>query len=79
MISETPLKKRLRLAGVFVLLGLVVEVAALRWVHPAAFLVFAFIGIPLASFGVLIYLFSLLSFRSLDASDELAAPRTKIK
>jgi hypothetical protein len=37
MSSRAPLEKRLRLAGVFVLLGLVVEVAALRWVHPNAF------------------------------------------
>jgi hypothetical protein len=73
--SQAPLEKRLRVAGIFVLLGLLVEVAALRWVHPAAFLVFAFAGIPLASLGILIYLYSLLSFRGLDESNELGAVR----
>jgi hypothetical protein len=56
-----PMEKWLRIAGVFVLIGLVVEVAALRWVHPAAFLVFAFIGIPIAGLGIAIYLYSLVS------------------
>jgi hypothetical protein len=78
MSSRAFLEKRLRLAGVFVLLGLVVEVAALRWVHPAAFLVFAFVGIPLAAFGILIYLYSLLSLRSLDESNEPVTAGTKI-
>jgi hypothetical protein len=60
MSSRASLEKRLRLAGIFVLIGLIVEAAALRWVHPAAFLVFAFIGIPVAASGILIYLCSLL-------------------
>ena len=64
MTVQNPMERRLRLAGVFVLLGLLVEVAALRWVHPAAFLVFAFVGIPLALLGILIYLYSLASLRS---------------
>jgi hypothetical protein len=56
-----PMEKWLRIAGIFVLIGLVIEVAALRWVHPAAFLAFAFIGIPIASLGIAIYLYSLVS------------------
>jgi hypothetical protein len=63
-IRQDPIERRLRAAGVFVLVGLLVEVAALRWVHPAAFLVFAFIGIPIASLGTLIYLYSLVSVRN---------------
>jgi hypothetical protein len=57
------MERCLRIAGVFVLLGLLVEMVALRWVHPAAFLVFAFIGIPLALLGIVIYLYSLVSLR----------------
>jgi hypothetical protein len=59
------MERRLRIAGIFVLLGLLVEMAALRWIHPAAFLVFAFVGIPIASLGILIYLYSLVSIRNL--------------
>lgn len=61
MTSQNPTEKRLRIAAVFVLLGLLVELVALRWVHPAAFLVFAFFGIPILSLGIVIYLYSLVS------------------
>ncbi len=64
MTSQDPMQRWLRIAGIFVLLGLLVEVAALRWVHPAAFLVFAFIGIPIAGLGIVIYLYSLVSLRA---------------
>jgi hypothetical protein len=62
--SQDPMQQRLRRAGIFVLLGLLVEVVALRWTHPLAFLVFAFIGIPLVSLGIMIYLYSLVSLRT---------------
>jgi hypothetical protein len=61
---KNPMELRLRIAGIFVLLGVLVELVALRWVHPAAFLVFAFIGIPIASVGIVIYLYSLVTLRS---------------
>jgi hypothetical protein len=57
------MEKWLRIAGVFVLIGLLVEMAALRWVHPAAFLVFAFVGIPVALLGTVIYLYALVSLQ----------------
>jgi hypothetical protein len=75
MSTQNPMERRLRIAGVFVLLGLVVEVVAMRWVHPAAFLVFAFVGIPIASLGVVIYLYSLVSLRSLADGNDSAGPR----
>jgi hypothetical protein len=76
---KDPMERRLRLAGVFVLLGLLVEVTALRWVHPAAFLVFAFIGIPIASLGIVIYLYSLVSLRSLADGNDSAASSAKTR
>ncbi len=75
MTSKNPMERRLRVAGSFVLLGLLVEVIALRWVHPAAFLVFAFIGIPIASLGAVIYLYSLISLRSTSSNADSAVPR----
>ena len=62
--AQDPMQRRLRMAGFFVLLGLLVEAVALRWTHPLAFMVFAFIGIPLVSLGILIYLYSLVSLRT---------------
>ena len=67
------MERRLRISGMFVLLGLLIEVFALRWIHPAAFLVFAFIGIPIGSLGIVIYLYSLVSLRS---SDDQTVERT---
>jgi hypothetical protein len=72
MSTQNPMQRRLRIAGMFVLLGMVVEVVAMRWVHPAAFLVFAFVGIPIASLGIVIYLYSLVSLRSLDDGNDSA-------
>ena len=74
---KDPMEWRLRIAGVFVFLGLLVEAVALRWVHPAAFLVFAFIGIPIASLGIVIYLYSLVSHRSLANRTDSAATSAK--
>jgi hypothetical protein len=77
MTSVNPLnnlmERRLRIAGIFVLLGLLVEVVTLRWVHPAAFLVFALIGIPIAALGILIYLYSVVSVRGLADGNDPAA------
>jgi hypothetical protein len=64
MSLQNPMERWLRIAGAVVLVGLLVEVLALRWTHPAAFLVFAFIGIPIAALGITIYLYALLSFRN---------------
>jgi hypothetical protein len=75
MSTQNPMQRRLRIAGMFVLLGMVVEVVAMRWVHPAAFLVFAFIGIPIASLGIVIYLYSLVSLRSLVDGNDSTGPR----
>ena len=55
---------RLRISGSFVLLGLIIEGATLRWSHPTAFLVFALVGAPLQFIGILIFLYSLLTVRS---------------
>jgi hypothetical protein len=77
MTSQNPMERTLRIAGAFVLLGLLVEGVALRWVHPAAFLVFAFIGLPLASLGIVIYLYSLVSARSLADRNGSAATGAK--
>ena len=73
MTSQNPTEKRLRIAAVFVLLGLLVELIALRWVHPAAFLVFAFIGIPIQSLGIVIYLYSLVSVPILPGKNDSAS------
>jgi hypothetical protein len=55
------MERRVRISAAFVSLGLIVELTALRWSHPTAFLVFALAGIPLVGAGVVVFLYSLVS------------------
>ncbi len=48
--------RRLRLAGAFIIAGLVVEGASLWWNHPLSFLAFISLGGLLLVAGILIYL-----------------------
>lgn len=57
----TKLEKRLRLSGILIIMGLVVELVTLRWSHPTAFLFFAGLGGSLIALGILLYLLSLVS------------------
>jgi hypothetical protein len=57
----TSVQKRIRIAGIFIVAGLLVELITLRWSHPTAFLFFLLFGGALMMIGILIYLFSLLS------------------
>jgi hypothetical protein len=57
--ADPRLARRLRLAGLLVILGLLIEAATLYWPHPTAFLAFLFIGGSLVAAGVLLYLLSI--------------------
>lgn len=61
MLSANPLEKRLQIAGVFMILGLLVEALCLIWKGPLAFLVFLGLGGILLLAGIVVYLFSLVS------------------
>lgn len=56
---STRLAKRLRVAGLLVLFGLLVELTTLHWSHPTAFLFFLLLGGSLIGVGILLYLYSL--------------------
>jgi hypothetical protein len=53
--------KRLRLAGILVILGLLVQGLTLLWSHPLAFLAFLGLGGLLLFIGIVVYLFTLIS------------------
>jgi uncharacterized membrane protein YczE len=55
------IEKRIRLAGILLIAGLLVELATLRWSHPTAFLFFLLLGGALMAFGIAIYLLSIVS------------------
>ncbi len=51
--------RRIRISGIFLLLGLGVEVVSLLWSHPTSFLVFTILGGFFLFLGFVAYLFSL--------------------
>ena len=55
------IEKRIRLAGILLIAGLLVELATLRWLHPTAFLFFLLLGGLLMAAGIVVYLLSLVS------------------
>jgi uncharacterized membrane protein len=60
-MTAEALHNRLKLAGVLIAAGLVLEVATLYWSHPITFVAFIFGGGALVGLGVLLYLYSLVS------------------
>jgi len=66
MIPPTPddfISRRLRIAGVLIVLGLIVEALSLIWNHPLSFVAFLGIGGILLFLGVVVYLTALVSPR----------------
>jgi hypothetical protein len=61
MLSTNPIEKRLQLAGITLILGLLVEGACLLWARPISFVIFVALGGLLLFFGVVLFLFSLVS------------------
>jgi uncharacterized membrane protein YczE len=55
------IERRIRLAGILLIAGLLVELVTLRWSHPTAFLFFLLLGGLLMALGTGVYLLSLVS------------------
>jgi len=62
-MKSQPIKieRRIRLAGILLIAGLLVEFVTLRWSHPTAFLLFLLLGGALMALGIGVYLLSLVS------------------
>jgi len=67
MLGVNQHEKRRQVAGVFIVLGLVIEAMCLLWSTPIAFVIFVAIGGLLMFVGIVLYLYSLVS--SLDAPE----------
>jgi len=63
MLSPSVLEKRLQIAGILVILGLLVEASCLFWARPLAFVLFVVVGVTLLGAGSLLYLYSVVSIR----------------
>lgn len=64
MTMATQMDRRLRLSGILIAAGLVVEALSLIRIHPLVFLGFMFIGGGFLIVGIAIYLYSLVSVAS---------------
>ena len=61
MRAGESMSRRLRISGIFVIIGLLVEAICLVWSKPIAFVVLVCIGGALIGVGVLLFLYSLIS------------------
>jgi len=57
----TTIDRRLRLSGIILMIGLLIEAICLLWARPLAFILLVGIGGLLVAAGVVVYLFSLVS------------------
>jgi hypothetical protein len=61
MRSGDSINRSLRISGLFVIIGLLVEALCLVWSRPIAFVVLVCLGGTLIGLGVLVFLYSLVS------------------
>jgi hypothetical protein len=61
MRSADSMNRRLRISGILVVIGLLVEALCLVWSRPIAFVVLVCLGGALIALGVLFFLYSLVS------------------
>jgi len=61
MLSVNQLERRRQVAGVFIVLGRVIEALCLIWPTPIAFVIFVAIGGLLMFVGIVLFLHSLVS------------------
>ncbi len=59
MIGNAHLEKRLRISGILLMVGLLIEAICLLWARPIAFIVMVCAGGLLCALGIIVYLFSL--------------------
>jgi hydrogenase/urease accessory protein HupE len=62
-MSDEFINKRLRIAGIMIAIGLIVEAFSLIWNHPLSFVAFLGIGGLLLFLGIVLYLAALVSPR----------------
>jgi hypothetical protein len=61
LIPVGPMDRQIRISGVLLVIGLIIEAISLAWAHPTAFIVFfVFGGLSMAA-GMLLFLYSVVS------------------
>jgi hypothetical protein len=75
MVKAINVHRRLRLAGLLILLGLGLEAVSFSWNSPFAFFLFIFGTGLLVVVGILVFLYSLVAGGESAASAESCTPR----
>ncbi len=68
-LSVNPMNKRLRLAGSFIVAGLLIQALSLLWNHPLSFIAFLVIGGLLVALGIVVYLLALVNSPGIKAEN----------
>jgi hypothetical protein len=79
-IQTNPVNSKLRLSGILISLGLLVQAASLLWNHPLSFIAFVTLGGLLLAGGIVLYLYTLVNIRSAqpgETADGDAKPQTQ--
>ena len=67
--QANPIHSRLRLSGLLIAVGLLIEALSLLWNHPLSFIAFVTIGGALMALGMVVYLFTLVNISNAQAND----------
>lgn len=73
---SNPLHRRLRLSGLFIILGLIVQALSLLWNHPLSFIAFVSLGGLLLAIGILLYLLAVVNMASDPQESTEAQPQS---
>ncbi|HET9402772.1 MAG TPA: hypothetical protein VFO34_17635 [Candidatus Acidoferrales bacterium] len=66
--ANPKMARALRVSGLLLVIGLLIELISLHFNHPLSFLGFMFVGGGLIVLGVLVYLWALVSLAPSDSS-----------
>jgi hypothetical protein len=72
--QANPIHARLRFAGVFIILGLMVQALSLLWNHPLSFIAFVILGGLLQVIGIAFYLLTVVNMAGSPAEGADAQP-----
>lgn len=73
---SNPLHRRLRLSGLFIILGLIVQALSLLWNHPLSFIAFVTLGGLLLAIGILLYLLAVVNMASYPQESTETQPQS---
>ncbi|MGD0429437.1 MAG: hypothetical protein ABSC10_22245 [Candidatus Acidiferrales bacterium] len=61
------ISRLLKISSVLIIMGLLLELVSLLWLHPLSFVLFAFVAASLIGLGVVVYLISVVFVASAPA------------